>query len=153
MRSPIKGLVKRKNTPSIKKILFLIDIDGFLKSPSSWAGFWTQKISCTAIDSKLKSRLFRNPSTLYRLQPGLTFLPVTRPLFSFCRFTVRLRIRISHPSGSRRLCFTPMASKHGPWSSWTPKILRYHTVFNWMGYKSCGFSQPLMDSRYRRIRF
>jgi hypothetical protein len=33
--SPIKGLVKRKNTPSIKKTHFLIDIDGFLKSPSS----------------------------------------------------------------------------------------------------------------------
>jgi hypothetical protein len=35
MGSPIKGLVKRKNTPSIKKIHFLIDIDGFLKSPGS----------------------------------------------------------------------------------------------------------------------
>jgi hypothetical protein len=33
--SPIKGPVKRKNTPSIKKIQFLIDIDGFLKSPGS----------------------------------------------------------------------------------------------------------------------
>jgi hypothetical protein len=35
MGSPIKGLVKRKNTPLIKKIQFLIDIDGFLKSPDS----------------------------------------------------------------------------------------------------------------------
>ena len=33
--SPIKGLVKRKNTLSIKKNHFLIDIDGFVKSPGS----------------------------------------------------------------------------------------------------------------------
>ena len=95
-----------------------------------------------AFDSKLNSRLFRNPSTLYRPQPSLAFLPVPRPLFRFCRFTVRLRrIRISHPSGSRRLCFKRKASKHSPWSSWTPENHRCHAVFNWMGYKSCGY-QP-----------
>jgi len=94
----------------------------------------------SASDSKLNSRLFTNPSTFYRPQPGLVSLPVTRPLFRYYRFTVRLRrIRISHPSGSRRLCFKRKVSKHGPWSSWTPEIYRCHTVFNWMGYKSYGY--------------
>jgi len=92
-------------------------------------------------DSTLNSRLFRNPSTLYRPQPSLVYLLVPRPLFRFGRFTVSiyLLIRISHPSGSRRLCFKRKASKHGPWSSWTPENHRCHAVFNWMGYKSCGY--------------
>jgi len=106
-----------------------------------------------AYDSKLNSRLFTNPSTLFRPQLSLVFLPVPHPFFRYYRFTVRIRrIRISHPSGSRRLCFKPKASKHGPWSSWTPEIYRYHTVFNWWVTNLMVFSQPLKDSRHRRIR-
>jgi hypothetical protein len=69
---PLKGLslqndggqAKRNNTPSIKKNHFLIDIDGFLKSPGLLEESCTQAMIVAAFDSTLNSRLFRNPSTL-----------------------------------------------------------------------------------------
>jgi hypothetical protein len=75
-----------------------------------------------AFDSKLSWRLLRNLSTSYPPQPGLVYIAVPRPLLRFGRFTVRIRrLRISHPSGSRRLCFKRRASKHGPRSVGTPE--------------------------------
>ena len=41
--------------------------------------------------------------------------------------------------------------KHGPWSIRTPENLRCHTVFNWFITDLMVVSQPLVDSRYRRI--
>jgi len=58
MVSPIKGRVKRKNTPPMQKIYFFrLTLDGFVKSPNLE----------TDIVAKVKySGLFTNPSISHR---------------------------------------------------------------------------------------
>ena len=94
-----------------------------------------------AFDSKLNFRLFTNPSTLFRHQPGLVSLPVTRTLFRYYRFT-RPPPADPHQSLSERgsareapyrksrarahqvqgdCALRARRQKHGPWSSWTPE--------------------------------
>ena len=126
-----------------------------------------------AFDSTLNSRLFRNSSTLYCPQPSLAFLPVPHPLFHFGRFTVsiNLLIRISH-SPSRRL-YEPeahqvqgdcaLSARHqntapgplGPqkFIGAAPKRRRASMPCS-IGWVTnlVVISQPLMDSRHRRIK-
>jgi len=55
----------------------------------------------SALDSKLNSRLFTNPSTLYRPQLGLVFYPFRARYFAIIGSRFRLRRTDPHQSPIR----------------------------------------------------
>jgi len=106
-----------------------------------------------AFDSTINPRLFRNPSTLYRPQLGLVFLPVSRPLFRYYRFTVSIFWSASVTHRVQGDCaLSPRHQNTAPGPFGPQKFI---------GAMPCSIgcitnlvvvSQPLMDSRHRRIR-
>ena len=133
--SPIKGFVKRKNTPLFKKTYF----------------FWL--VIYSACDSKLNSRLFTNLSTLYLLQLSLVFLPVPRPLFLYYRFTFSIfwSASVTHQvQGNCVLSARRQNTAPGPLGP-QKFIGAIPCSIGWVT-KLVVISQPHMDSRHRRIR-
>jgi hypothetical protein len=68
-------LSREKTPPCSKKIHFLIDSWRIPKKPGLINRFFAQAMIFAAFDPKLKSRLFRNPPTLYRPQRSAVFCP------------------------------------------------------------------------------
>jgi len=107
----------------------------------------------SALDSKLNSRLFTNLSTLYRPQLGLDLSPISRPLFRYYRFTVRLcwSASVTHQvQGDCALSSRLENTAPGPLGP-QKFIGAIPCSIGWVTNLMV-ISQPLMDSRHRRIR-
>ena len=100
-----------------------------------------------AFDLKLNYRLFRNPSTLYSILSLVSFFYPFRARY-FSIIGSRSVFADPHQSPIRFkaiVLFKRKASKHGPWSSWTPENHRYvECSIGWVT-NLVVISQPLMD--------
>lgn len=108
---------------------------------------------CATLDSTLNSRLFRNPSTLYRPQPSLAYSPVPRPLLRFVgsRSTLDGSASVTHRvQGDCALSQWHQNTAPGPFGP--QKIIgAMPCSIGWVT-NLVVISQPLGDSRHRRIK-
>ena len=131
----LEDVVKRKNTPLFKKNLFFLTID--------LLGFWF----------KAKFQAFYESINLIPSSTQPRFLPVSRPLFLDYRFTVSIFWSASVTHQVQGDCALSARSQNTAPGPFGPQkfIGAIPCSIGWVTNLMV-ISQPLMDSRHRRIR-